>query len=507
MRKDYMFLKSGTDVRGVALEGVEGQNVVLTDEVVYDIVCAFVKWVSKRYDKKCSDLCLAVGNDSRLSADRIRASVIKAFCGCGVRAYNCSLSSTPAMFMTTVHLGCDAAVQITASHHPFNRNGLKFFTKEGSIESEDLTEILQIAQSEDFENLSGGGVVKEYDFMSKYCEILRDKIKSEVAAEDYEHPLKGKKIMVDAGNGAGGFYAEKVLKPLGADVSASQFLEPDGSFPNHIPNPEDKYAMECACRAVRESSADFGVIFDTDVDRAGAVDRNGNEINRNRLIALSAAIALKGEKDGYIVTDSVTSDGLKKFIEENLSAHHYRYKRGYRNVINKAIELEKQGKFCPLAIETSGHAALKENYFLDDGAYLVTKFIIEMASLAKQGKEIEDLILGLEEPKESTEIRIDILCEDFKACGDSVIKSLQSKGESDSAWKLADDSREGIRVSFSEPDKDGWFLLRQSVHDPVLPVNIESNTVGGVNEIAKLLFENLKNFDELDLSVFSDYLK
>lgn len=254
------------------------------------------------------------------------------------------------------------------------------------------------------------------------------KNKKEVNAEDYEHPLKGFKIVVDAGNGAGGFYADKVLSVLGADTTGSRYLEPDGMFPNHIPNPEDATAMASICEAVKEANADLGVIFDTDVDRGGAVDNKGNEINRNRLVAVAAAIALEGNEGGTVVTDSITSSGLKEFIEDTLGGQHYRYRRGYKNVIDKALELNAQGINCPLAIETSGHAAMKENYFLDDGAYLCTKIIIKAAQLRKEGKELDELTAALKEPVESKEVRFKILEPDFKACGEkSLATSLHTQ--------------------------------------------------------------------------------
>jgi phosphomannomutase len=152
--------------------------------------------------------------------------------------------------------------------------------------------------------------------------------------------------------------------------------------------------MASVCAAVEAHEADFGIIFDTDVDRAGCVGKGGYEINRNRLVALAAAICLEDNEDAVIVTDSITSDGLTEFIESR-SGKHLRYMRGYKNVINKQVELTESGVNCPLAIETSGHAAFLENYFLDDGAYLVTKIIIEMAKLGRQGLSIEDLIADL----------------------------------------------------------------------------------------------------------------
>ena len=158
------------------------------------------------------------------------------------------------------------------------------------------------------------------------------------------------------------FFAYKVLEVLGANVSSSQFTEPDGTFPNHIPNPENKEAMDSIRNTVLANNADIGIIFDTDVDRAAIVDSNGMEINKNALIALISSIILEEHPKSVIVTDSVTSTGLGEFIS-NLGGVHHRFKRGYRNVINEAIRLNKEGKECYLAIETSGHAAFKRKLF------------------------------------------------------------------------------------------------------------------------------------------------
>ncbi len=495
----YKQFKSGTDIRGVASEGVEGQPVNLTDEVVRNMAGGFARFLGNKLSKKITDMKVAVGRDSRISGPRIAEIVIKTLSDYGIEVLDCGLATTPSMFMTTVELGCDAAVQITASHHPFNRNGLKFFTRQGGLEGSDITEILEYAQAGLAPQDALNGLMKKVNFMDRYAEILCDIIKKGVNADDYDLPLKGLHICVDAGNGVGGFYADKVLKVLGADTTGSRYLDPDGMFPNHVPNPEDKVAMAAISQAVVESGADLGVIFDTDVDRGAAVDSKGVEINRNRLVALASAIALEGNEGGTIVTDSITSDGLKEFIEKTLGGKHYRYRRGYKNVIDKAQELEAQGICCPLAIETSGHAAMKENYFLDDGAYLCTKIIIKAAQLRHEGKEIGDLIADLKECKEEKEIRIKIKEADFASYGKSVIEKLTAYAESREGWLVADDNREGIRVSFGEDDGDGWFLLRLSVHDPIMPLNIESNTEGGVEIILSKLMGFLKECEGLDI--------
>lgn len=497
--KFYKQFKSGTDIRGVASEGVEGQPVNLTDDVVARMADGFVLWLSKKVSKAPETLTISIGRDSRISGPHIVSICSERFKRCGATVLDCSLASTPSMFMTTVDLGCDGALQITASHHPFNRNGLKFFTREGGLEGSDIEEILEYAQNGESPAENSCGKIRKVDYMTDYAKGLCKKIKEEVNAEDYEHPLKGFKIVVDAGNGAGGFYADKVLSVLGADTTGSRYLEPDGMFPNHIPNPEDATAMASICEAVKEANADLGVIFDTDVDRGGAVDSKGNEINRNRLVAVAAAIALEGNEGGTVVTDSITSSGLKEFIENTLGGQHYRYRRGYKNVIDKALELNAQGINCPLAIETSGHAAMKENYFLDDGAYLCTKIIIKAAQLRKEGKELDELTAALKEPVESKEVRFKILESDFRACGEKIINDLTAYAMAQNGWNVANDNREGIRVSFDKDNGDGWFLLRLSVHEPIMPLNIESDSVGGVDIIYNKLNEFLKTTNGLEL--------
>ena len=508
LNKECKKFKSGSDVRGVALEGVKDMPVTLTDEAVTAITDGFAFWLCRRINKKPEEIWVSVGHDSRVSGPRMKKDVIEALTRAGINCYDFGLMSTPGMFMSCVDekLHCDAAIQLTASHHPFNRNGLKFFTKEGGLEESDITALLENAQDGKRLPDAPGAKAEKYDFLSVYAAMLVDMVRKNVNAEDYEHPLKGFRIVVDAGNGAGGFYANKVLKPLGADTTGSQFLEPDGYFPNHVPNPENEDAMHAIMKAVKENNADIGLIFDTDVDRAGAVDSRGREINKNRLIALISAILIGEHPGATIVTDSITSSGLKDFIENKLGGHHHRFRRGYKNVINEAIRLNSEGVYCPLAIETSGHAAIKENYFLDDGAYLVTRLLIKMAQLKKEGKKLEDMLSGLAEPKESMEFRMNITTEDFKAYGQKIIDELTAYSKTAHGWHCAPDNHEGIRASFDKNDGDGWFLLRLSVHDPLMPLNIESDSEGGVRIIAQKLCDFLEKYEYLDTAPLKAWL-
>ena len=499
---DYKKLQNGSDIRGVALEGIEGQHVNLTEQVCRDIGRGFAVWLSEKIGK-VSGLRVAVGRDSRLSGETLSKWICESMVSQGLEVTDFGLASTPAMFMSTVTDGYkfDGSVMITASHLPFNRNGFKFFTENGGLEKADIKKILEIAESTQGIYAADGAFVSGI-FMDTYAEILADKIRSAVGEQ---RPLEGFRIVVDAGNGAGGFYVNKVLNPLGAITEGSRYLDPDGSFPNHIPNPEDKTAMESITEAVRETNADLGIIFDTDVDRAGAVLSDGSELNRNRIIAMLAAILLREYPGTTIVTDSITSTGLAKFISDKGGVHH-RFKRGYRNVINESIRLNAMGKDSQLAIETSGHGALKENYFLDDGAYLVTKLLIELARSRKEGYTLESLIAELEEPAESVEFRMNIMTEDFKAYGQKVIDDLNAYAAEQSGWALAPDNFEGVRVNLDDAHGNGWFLLRLSLHDPLLPLNIESNSCGGTKQIAAELLTFLKRYDLLDIASIQKYL-
>lgn len=496
MRTEWMKLKSGSDIRGDALAH-DGISPMLTVETAECVGYAFALWLAQKYDTTADKLTIAVGHDSRLTGSELKKGLIKGLTAADCDVLDCGLCTTPAMFITTVEpeTNCDGAVMITASHHPWYKNGFKLITREGGLEGKDITEILTAAINVTLPQR----LVKPCDFLSIYTERLAKMVRERLE-DDALRPLLGLHVVVDAGNGAGGFYA-RFLESLGAETEGSQFLDPDGHFPNHIPNPEDKDAMAAISEAVKKSGADLGVIFDADCDRAAIVDENGRAINRNRLIALISAILLNEKSGQTIVTDSVTSSGLAKFIAE-WGGTHYRFKRGYRNVIDEAIRLNEEGIECPLAIETSGHAALKENFFLDDGMYLVTRLICEAMERKRQGLTLGSLIDDLAEPLESVEVRMNIVDEDFRAAGQAVIETILSKTLDDPTWHLAPDNREGVRISF---DLDGgvdnaWFLLRLSVHDPVMPLNAESDVKGGVNVMLGKLYELLKDTESLDLA-------
>ncbi len=501
MEINWKKLQNGSDIRGVAMDGVAGESVNLSCEIIETIGKSFVLWLK---NKGATQLTIAVGMDSRISGKKLKKSFSNGMVSQGANVVDCGLASTPAMFMVTQSekIAVDAGVMLTASHLPFNRNGLKFFTKQGGLEKNDITEILEIASAGQFSVSEQIGTISEYDFISDYSELLVRTIREKVNAPNYDKPLDGLKIIVDAGNGSGGFFAYKVLTPLGANIEGSQFLNPDGRFPNHIPNPEDSKAMDSICEAVKRNHADFGIIFDTDVDRSAVVDQNGNPINRNTLIALISAIILEEHPGTAIVTDSITSEGLSWFINTKLKGIHQRFKRGYKNVINEAVRLNNENKPSWIAIETSGHAALKENYFLDDGAYLVAKLLVKLAQMKLKNQNLTNLIADLPVPIESMEYRILIKNREFSNYGQNVIEQVTEIANSTPGWQTEPKNYEGIRVKCNNLDEQGWYLVRMSLHDPIIPINIEADVKGGVDIIKNKLRAILEEFSDLDLKHF-----
>lgn len=515
-------LQNGSDIRGIALDDNPEEPINLTPSRIYYIAKGFAVWLKRQHGNKGS-LCVSIGSDPRLSSSLLISAMSAGLVSEDINVIQFGLCTTPAMFMSCIlpKHGCDGGIMITASHLPRNRNGAKFFTARGGLGKPDIKEILGIAIEKAIEGRmlksdspwyhdhaivtqaaleTDACRVTKDNFIEDYAEYLRDIVIKEINHPEYKtEPLRGLKIVVNPGNGSGGFFATKILGALGADVSGSINLEPDGTFPAHQPNPEDKDAVKATVKAVVETGADLGIMLDTDVDRSGFIDKHGKPINRNKYIALAAAIALKSHPGATIVTDSCTSNGLKSFIEA-LGGTHFRFKKGYKNIIDKGIELNEQGVNCPLMMETSGHGALRENFFLDDGAYGALKIVIEAVKRKLEGQsDIDTLLNELKEPQEAMEIRVKILNhDDIQGEGAKVTAAfkewIDAGAGNTKSWSLEPENYEGWRVSIDEGNGNkGWLLLRPSLHDPDIVINVESEMTGGMAIHLKTL---LKFFDE-----------
>lgn len=482
---EYTKLISGTDLRGVSL----GEDITLDRDAARRAGAAFVRLL--RGAGYADPIRIAVGRDPRLSGPELMQGLFEGLCSEGAKCLDLGLCTTPAMFMATLREDVDASVMVTASHLPMERNGLKFITEKGGLDKEQITRLAKdmgavVAPPAQMD-------VRPLRFLPEYAAGLVEYIRR---ATGKQRPLQGQRIVVDAGNGSGGFFAPLVLEPLGADTRGSVNLEPDGRFPGHTPNPEEGEAMRAAGQAVLSAGAQLGIVFDADCDRAALVDGQGVGINRNRLIALLCAAQKTDGSVGTVVTDSVTSLGLTRFIDR-LGGQQLRYMRGYKNVIDKAVELNGQGVDCPLAVETSGHCAFRDNHFLDDGAYMVCRIL---ASL--NGRPPMELIAELEEPIEEQELRFRLTDADFRAQGGKAIAAIADAIASRPDWKASADDHEGVRALVCLPGgSEGFLLARLSLHDPVLPVNLEAYEKGGVKHIAAQLKETLESVQGLNMDL------
>nr|XP_043605942.1 phosphomannomutase/phosphoglucomutase [Erigeron canadensis] len=543
-------LQNGSDVRGVAVEGEPGRKVDLTPPAVEAIAESFGEWVTNGLEKEkgrpVEDVRISLGRDPRISGGLLSVAIFSGLGRAGCMTYDMGLATTPACFMSTVlsPFLYDASIMMTASHLPYTRNGLKFFTKKGGLTSPEVEEICDKAAYKYANRLTKVSTLLKttptrVDFMNVYAKHLRDIIKERVNhPQHYDTPLEGFQIIVNAGNGSGGFFTYEVLDKLGADTFGSLNLKPDGMFPNHIPNPEDKVAMSVTRAAVLDTTADLGIVFDTDVDRSGVVDKEGNPINGDKLIALMAAIVLKEHPGSTIVTDARTSMALTRFITDR-GGQHCLYRVGYRNVIDKGVQLNEDGVDAHLMMETSGHGALKENYFLDDGAYMVVKIIIEMVRMKLEGSDqgIGSLIKDLEEPLESVLLRMDILSEprhakaqaieiietfktyiqegrlegwELDACGDCWV-SDGCLVDSNDAPAPVDAQMYRAKVSNEEDGQYGWVHIRQSIHNPNIAVNMQSTVRGGCLSMAQVFLDKFliaSGMDkDLEFSQLEKYVK
>ncbi|KAL3822184.1 hypothetical protein ACHAXA_008200 [Cyclostephanos tholiformis] len=568
-------LKSGSDLRGtyapsggtlanvchllggrggkaggmVGSSGSTGPATMLTPFAAHCFGAAFARWLSlsasssssfsstiKRDDgieggRGMEPIRICVGRDPRIHGERLVDSLARGAEGVGgiVVSYT-GLATTPSMYEFVREGKCDAAVMVTASHLPEEKNGMKFFVRNGGLSKDDIDELVKLAQDEargwyDLGILppsSGNeGVLcnERVDFMPSYEDTLRRAIVREVGTPTIsstpmssERPLSGLKVVVNPGNGAGCFFAG-LLNDLGADVSGSIHLMPDGTFPITfgVPNPEKKEMVDETVRACARCDADLGIMFDTDADRAGfvlprVINEDGTKsmyepLNRNRLIALLGVIFGTSSPGCTIVTDSTTSEGLNKFLEGKLGLHHFRYLRGYANVIGKARELTESGLAnAEVAIETSGHCAMRENGFVDDGTYTAVKIIGLLARTVSSGDgSLLGLISDLEELPFDEEFRImvtDGSLATTTSIFERVTRSLMEKCDCVDEWSLDEENLEGVRVRLST---GGFFMIRQSLHDPVMSMQVESISKEEAEEkVLMPMLELLSQHESLD---------
>jgi phosphomannomutase len=467
----------------------------------------------------------------------------------------------------------DAAVMVTASHLPVDRNGFKVFRT--NVCDNDAECLLQGPQTvlttaafvhewarrtaRHVSSLYTGGLMIPPSsgpgtvyttgghvptYMNEYAEHLKRAVYRELSIPSDTvgaQPLAGLKIVLNAGYGSGGFF-QQVLEDLGADTTGSIGCDAaqdfDQPFPLGVPNPEYPPMIEATMKACKSVQADLGIMLDTDADRCGfvvpSVTGGGYEpLNRNRLIALLGVVMSRQytAEGCTVVTDSVTSEGLTVFLQDCLGLQHHRYLKGYANVIGKARELTEAGACnAALAIETSGHCAFRENGYMDDGTYTAVKVVSLLATeQSKMNQRVEDvsssllldLIKDMPELDEIHELRMTVFdgsLETMRSIFDRVCQVVGDACGEVPTWAVDQENLEGIRVRVRNTGEQSaydiapgsFFMLRPSLHDPIISLQVEGSSRDEIRQhmIALLLHtlladEAIRN--NLDTSVLSTF--
>mmetsp|Transcript_102066 Transcript_102066/g.286183 ORF Transcript_102066/g.286183 Transcript_102066/m.286183 type:complete len:654 (+) Transcript_102066:255-2216(+) len=527
IHRSFAQLESGSDIRGkfvdhprrgsvaAVAKAIRNENNVpaLTPFSAHCLGFAFASMMKQQQQSQNAgrandddrDIVLCVGRDPRPHGVAIADAFARgAESVRGARVVYTGLASTPSMFEFCRSSLCDGGVMITASHLPADKNGMKFFTADGGFEKSQIKTLVSLAQQHSIgwydqatiPPTSGRDAVfcsEWVDWMPYYASELKAALVREVMGDnakgDPKKALGGLKLVLNSGNGSGGFF-KRVLEDLGADVSASINTEPDGEFPAGIPNPENPSMIEQTIRVCEAANADLGILLDTDADRCGLVAPRtiGDDgvlsdyeaINRNRLIALMGVIFARQSPGCTVVTCSVTSEGLSNFLRNDLGLNHVRHVKGYANVIHRAKSLSESGEAnAEVAIETSGHCALKENDYLDDGTYTAVKTVGLLAreKAKNPNTSLLSLLEGMKEMSEVTEIRmspVDGTLESTSLLFDYAALEIEARCSSIPGWSLDRENLEGIRLSSGS---DGsFFMLRKSLHDPVLSLQVEASS-------------------------------
>jgi len=441
------------DVRGVA----QGENATLTRQAAQSIGQAFATYLQRQHHINR----VVIGRDNRLTSYDLQEAFMEGLAQAGSKISDLGLVSTPLVYWHAVHEGGIGGVMVTGSHLAPHYNGFKFSIGAENLWGEALQSIGQMAQAHDF--TYGKGSSERIVNTSAYSHYTRDIAKRVQVARRL-------KVVVDAGNGTGGIFAPRLLELWGQDASGL-YLEPDGHFPNHLPNPQDEANVADLGQRVRELGADVGLAFDGDADRVGVVDEQGRLIPADRLLALLARDLLARHPGAAVVGEVLCSQVLFDVVRQHGGIAHLA--PSGHSVVKAAMR--QTGAL--LGGEMSGHIFLAEDFYGVDDAYLVAGRLL--ALLAAQDQPLSVLDDSLPRLFATPEYR--------PACPDErkapILHALAESLAPHGTLNLLD----GVRVQFAR----GWGIARASQTEPVLSLRFEGQTEADVQAYRALFFDHL----------------
>ena len=423
------------DIRGT----VAGDKVQLTPDIAKMVGQALGTYLPGKFMTER----VYVGSDNRPSSAALKRAMIQGLTSTGMDVTDIGEVLTPTVYFASAsHGDRGAGVMITGSHLDSRYNGIKMSYGPLALFGEQIQELLNIIKAEAFKT-GEGSVSEDRNMIQRHM----DKIGSMV---QIEKPLK---VVVDAGNGLSGTYFPPVLEKLGFDVTCL-YCESDGTYPNHLPNPEDPETTKDLEAKVIEIGADLGLGFDGDSDRCGFIDDHGHHIAADRLLALLASDLLQRRPGAPIVYDVKVSQAVVDFIKEK-GGEGVMWKTGHSLMKQKMKDISS-----PLGGEVSGHLFIGENYFGFDDAPLVALKALEI--IARSGKSISELFKEIPNLVATPEIILSAPDNVKFQIIDEITEVLSKDYE-----VVAVD---GARALF----ESGWGLIRASNTQPAITMRFEA---------------------------------
>jgi phosphomannomutase len=388
---------------------------------------------------------VAVGRDGRVSSPELEAALVEGLTTSGCDVVRIGLGPTPMLYYAEATLEVDGGIQITGSHNPGNYNGFKMVFQHLPFFGEDIQKLGRMAAEGDWESVEPGdeGSVSDYDILDDYV----GRLMAGYAGGAY-------RVGWDTGNGAAGPVIEKLVKLLPGEHH-TLFTEVDGHFPNHHPDPTDEKNLADLKRLVAEKNLDFGLAFDGDGDRLGAIDGQGRVVWGDQLLSILAEPVLREVPGATIIADVKASQALYDRVAE-LGGVPLMWKTGHSLIKTKMKETG-----APLAGEMSGHIFFAHNYYgFDDAQYAAVRLIQAVHVIGKSLTQLKDEMPAM---INTPEMRFQVSDTRKFAVIDEVLDRLEAEG--------ADVNRtDGARVN----TPDGWWLLRASNTQDVLVARAEA---------------------------------
>ena len=417
-----------------------------------------------------------VGRDNRVSSEGLQSAIIEGLASTGIAVTDIGQVLTPTVYFASAsYAGKGGGVQITGSHLDTRYNGIKMSYGALALADQQILDLLEIIQTDAFA-VGQGEVSKDYAMTDKHMAKIQSMVKM-------DRPLK---VVLDAGNGLSGTYVPPVLAALGLEVDCL-YCESDGTYPNHLPNPEDPEMTVDLEKRVVELGADLGLAFDGDSDRCGFIDNHGHHIAADRLLALLAKDLLSRHPGASVVFDVKVSAALPEYIRK-YGGVPVMWKTGHSLMKRKMHEIGS-----PLGGEVSGHLFMGEDYYGFDDAPLVALRTLEI--IARSGKTISELFEDVPKLVATPEIIL--------SAPDAIKFAIIDEISAELAKDYSVFTLDGVRADFEH----GWGLVRASNTQPAITLRFEAHTPAQLVEYMGRFKALMDTHPEIDQGKFVEQLE